>query len=262
MLQNFVARAERLYGQACMTFNVHLLLHLSNSVRNLGPLWAHSAFVFEGGNGAITRCVTAAKGIPRQIVERVAMSQLLTEHLITHPPEAKVLGLCQDMLGYKKVQSSEVVDGARVFGIPNASVKLSSAEINALDRSCTGWKDAIEYFRFGYLGTIFWSRQYTRAVRKDSSVFQCQQGKYFVIDRILKVSRCSGGAALMLLCKALVDVDSFRKFPGHIVECFVSLARPVTALPVSSLARPCVLMNFQDEEMQYVSAVPNLVERD
>lgn len=245
-----------------MTFNVHLLLHLGNSVRNLGPLWAHSAFVFEGGNGAITRCVTAAKGIPRQIVERVAMSQLLTEYLITNPPEAQVLGLCQDMLGYKKVQRSEVVDGARVFGIAKASVVLSAAEINALDRGCDGWVHVVEYFRFGYLGTIFWSTQYTRAVRKDSSVFQCQRGNYFVIDRIFKVSRRCGGATLVLLCRALVDMDSSRKFPAHIMECFVSLARPVTAVSVSSLARPCVLMNFPDEEMQCVSAVPNLVERD
>lgn len=66
----------------------------------------------------------------------------------------------------------------------------------------------------------------------------------------------------MLLCRALVDMDSSRKFPAHIMECFVSLARPVTAVSVSSLARPCVLMNFPDEEMQCVSAVPNLVERD
>ena len=28
-----------------------MLLHLPDSVRNLGPLWAHSAFPFEGMNG-------------------------------------------------------------------------------------------------------------------------------------------------------------------------------------------------------------------
>ena len=28
-----------------------MILHLPDSVRNLGPLWAHSAFPFEGMNG-------------------------------------------------------------------------------------------------------------------------------------------------------------------------------------------------------------------
>ncbi|XP_043469590.1 uncharacterized protein LOC122503198 [Leptopilina heterotoma] len=40
-----------------MTFNVHLLLHLAESVYNWGPLWAHSAFAFESGNGQLLKNV-------------------------------------------------------------------------------------------------------------------------------------------------------------------------------------------------------------
>ena len=38
-------------GQRHYTFNVHQLLHIADAVRNLGPLWAHSAFPFEDTNG-------------------------------------------------------------------------------------------------------------------------------------------------------------------------------------------------------------------
>jgi hypothetical protein len=31
--------------------NVHGLLHLPESVSDIGPLWAHSCFPFESGNG-------------------------------------------------------------------------------------------------------------------------------------------------------------------------------------------------------------------
>ncbi|XP_064462710.1 uncharacterized protein LOC135373439 [Ornithodoros turicata] len=51
LLKDFVGRCIALYGEAFMTFNVHALLHLAASAKFLGPLWAHSAFVFEGGNG-------------------------------------------------------------------------------------------------------------------------------------------------------------------------------------------------------------------
>ncbi len=45
-----------------MTFNVHLLHHLSVSMKNWGPLWAHSAFNFENENGQHVKLV---KGVIR-----------------------------------------------------------------------------------------------------------------------------------------------------------------------------------------------------
>ena len=38
-------------GERHYTAKVHLLLHFANSVRDLGPLWAHSAFPFDDTNG-------------------------------------------------------------------------------------------------------------------------------------------------------------------------------------------------------------------
>ncbi len=38
MLFKFVARFQLLYGEASMTFNVHLLTHLAKSVKLWGPL--------------------------------------------------------------------------------------------------------------------------------------------------------------------------------------------------------------------------------
>ena len=38
-------------GDRYYSSNVHLLLHFADSVRCLGPLWAHSVFPFEDANG-------------------------------------------------------------------------------------------------------------------------------------------------------------------------------------------------------------------
>ncbi|XP_042148871.1 uncharacterized protein LOC121837342 [Ixodes scapularis] len=75
LLETFVGRSKTLFGVTSATFNVHQLLHLCNCVRQLGPLWAHSAFAFEGGNGRIVKLVSAARGLPDQILERVVMAQ-------------------------------------------------------------------------------------------------------------------------------------------------------------------------------------------
>lgn len=46
-LQKFVALCENLYGSPFISYNVHGLLHLTNDVRQLGPLDSFSAFPYE-----------------------------------------------------------------------------------------------------------------------------------------------------------------------------------------------------------------------
>ncbi|KAH9374937.1 hypothetical protein HPB48_014656 [Haemaphysalis longicornis] len=77
LLESFVCSCKSLNGPSFMTFNVNRLPHVGNSVRSLGPLWAQSGFVFEGGNGIIVRQVSAAKGIPQQVTKRIVMFQQL-----------------------------------------------------------------------------------------------------------------------------------------------------------------------------------------
>lgn len=69
LLFAFVERcAPALYESTAATFNVHSLLHLSDSVRYLGLLWANSTFTFEGGNCKLVKYITAANGLPHQVV--------------------------------------------------------------------------------------------------------------------------------------------------------------------------------------------------
>ncbi|KAE8742562.1 hypothetical protein FOCC_FOCC011856, partial [Frankliniella occidentalis] len=46
-LEEFVAGVHTLYSMNCVTFNVHLLTNLSQSVQQFGNLWTHSAFLYE-----------------------------------------------------------------------------------------------------------------------------------------------------------------------------------------------------------------------
>ena len=50
-LQLFVDDIETLYGSDFMKFNVHLLKHNKDFVRQFGALWAWSTFIFESYNG-------------------------------------------------------------------------------------------------------------------------------------------------------------------------------------------------------------------
>lgn len=66
-LLKFVNEFQSLYGVHNMTMNIHLISHLTECVRNTGPLWSQSAFAFENWNGALSRCVNGKTDVIHQI---------------------------------------------------------------------------------------------------------------------------------------------------------------------------------------------------
>ena len=68
LLHKFVALTEEYFGPSEMTYNIHILLHLCQSVMNWDPLWTHSNFPFESGNYHLLKAINCAKGVPHQIL--------------------------------------------------------------------------------------------------------------------------------------------------------------------------------------------------
>ncbi|CAN7984936.1 unnamed protein product [Ixodes hexagonus] len=132
LLKKFVTRVPGLYGETAMTFNMHQMLHLANSVRHMGPLWANSAFTFEAGNGRLLRHVTAAKGVPLQVVERAVMSQELEAALSHELLPADTRLFCSRVLGHTHLREAFYVSGGVMLGNAMPSGDLSSEESAAL----------------------------------------------------------------------------------------------------------------------------------
>ena len=68
-LTKFVIQVEELYGLKCCSFNVHQLIHLAQSVKDCGPLWSSSAFIFESNNHVLNKMFHGTQYVPNQIVE-------------------------------------------------------------------------------------------------------------------------------------------------------------------------------------------------
>ncbi|KAK7880001.1 hypothetical protein WMY93_033332 [Mugilogobius chulae] len=75
LLWNFCSQMANLYGERYETANVHLLVHLADSVRDLGPLWTHSCFHFEDKNGYLLRLTHGTQNISMQMVHAVKLVQ-------------------------------------------------------------------------------------------------------------------------------------------------------------------------------------------
>lgn len=76
-LLKFVGQWQKLYGESSMTFNVHSLTHVSDSVRKCGPSWATSSYPFEDGIGLCKKLVNGPRGISHQIAKIILKRLML-----------------------------------------------------------------------------------------------------------------------------------------------------------------------------------------
>ena len=75
LLTNFCANIKPPYGERYELANSHLLLHLVECVRQLGPLWAFSCFHFENCNGFLLKLIHGTQSVQFQIVSAISILQ-------------------------------------------------------------------------------------------------------------------------------------------------------------------------------------------
>lgn len=76
-LRTFLQGYETLYGKFEMVMNVHLLTHIIESVKHLGPLWAQSAFPFERNNGVLLKSIRGCTDVLDQISSKYLLNKYL-----------------------------------------------------------------------------------------------------------------------------------------------------------------------------------------
>ena len=73
----FVQSMDKIFGGECCTYNIHMLLHLSDSVQYLGPLWSTSMFKFEGYNRTVLKSFNGTTSVGKQIATRLSQRRSL-----------------------------------------------------------------------------------------------------------------------------------------------------------------------------------------
>lgn len=181
----FVARSQPLYGVTATTFKVHQLLHLANScIQNLGPLWTDSTFVFEVGNSKLLKSVTAARGLPHQIMERMAVGQQLDNFTATGGISEEEKDCCTKFLGHPGFADAAQDSRATLLG-RSKHTTFAASEKRALDQmGC--YVTRIEcYERIIYNNQVYHSVVYTKLMKSDSTFVQTSHG-YFQIQKVIQ----------------------------------------------------------------------------
>lgn len=98
IIQKFVRTFQDLYGEKYMVYNIHLLFHLVDSVRNFGPLWNFSLYPYENLNGCLKSYVKGPKEPLIQINSKYLLKHDLYFNKYTDTCREDVIKYCNVMM--------------------------------------------------------------------------------------------------------------------------------------------------------------------
>lgn len=241
-LHQFVYKAQDLYGLEVMTYNVHQLLHLADSVRNWGPLWAHSAFATESKNGDVSNSINGAKGVILQMIRNINMTHsynTIEKFVLDRSSEIIKSQLDRFILrrtkNYHKSDNVSYLSSRKYclqsqflakFNLPSNSYRYT----RILKDRCIYASNAKKNVR---------SCNYY-AQLKDSSFVKL---KYFIYDPDTKSN--------ITICEKLITERSNRNKNIH----FVKGSDCIILIPTSKLRTVCVIAEL--ESKIYVCPLPN-----
>lgn len=166
-LKYFVFMFKDLYGEKFLTLNIHLLLHLTMSVKILGPLWAFSCFPFENANGEILKLFHGTQFIDVQIVNAVNIIKTLPAVLDSVQDKKTVYDFSQKMLKKRGKNIGTKID-YKIIGA-KCKVNLCVKDKEKLILLCNeALNDVHFYSRACIRGVVYHSRLYSRVIVRNS----------------------------------------------------------------------------------------------
>ena len=268
LLNLFCKRFAQLYGDKEMTVNIHGLLHLATTVRELGPLWAYSCFFFEGLNGLLLRHVHGTQGIGLQCVRTFSMIQAFPspDKLPAVPNEPEFL-----MKVVKRFQSGSTKP--KILGKVEVSCQLQSEELSAIqravaeglpldtDRQCT-----CRFTRIRMNGITFHSLSWQESQRRHNCTVKfsghSSQSHYFgQIEHFAKLRDDSGALRLCAFITLLQCSTPFSSLPLP-TEGFYAVERTTTLVVIEAigLINKCIHIHLGDRN--YISEFVDIFEKD
>lgn len=244
-LHKFVFDVETIYGKRAMTFNVHQLLHISKSVYNWGPLWAHSTFPFESGNNKLLHAIHSAKGINQQIVRyaNVQCNVFILENKISSHISEATKAFCNDLIAVR-VKKYIKHDNITYFG----SGKV--IEHDVVSKFNFSVYSAKQYYRIVKYGCLYTSCS-SKTTRSNNSYAQLVNGTYVqLVSFILDIE---SNIAYTIYNKLNTVLCEHSKFLCKVI----SIDRDLCIVATKDIEKICVYINV--DKNAYIAAVPNLL---
>ena len=180
-LKKFVRQMEALYGLSSCTFNVHQMTHLANGVRNCGPLWATSAFMFEANNHVLLKMFHGTQHVPRQISETFMLARrvhAIASRYFSDDANPAVVSTFEKLAGNVPQKNVRVLED-NVTGLGSGKpATLTASQVLAvmqLTNLPVHNRSAIVFHRFVANHQFYTSESYQRSTRHHNYAVRVEQ---------------------------------------------------------------------------------------
>ena len=241
-LHKFVFLTEKLFHKVAMTYNIHQLLHIAESVLNWGPLYCHSTYSFESANHDTLQAIHCAKGVNLQIVRYINMQHSV--HLLrknTYPHASPlVVDYCEE-LSTRRIKKSSKLSLVTYLG--NSTLLEEHVLGNfGVSPSTLAYERAV---KDGYL--LMSSKRKNQ--RSDNSFALLANGTFIRIFYFLE-SRANNKE--ITLCNI---VNTSTSVCNHL-SLVQSIESGIVAVDTKEIVQVCVFIKVR--ENSYIARLPNL----
>ena len=252
-----------------MSANIHLLLHLTQCVRELGPLWVHSCFYFESQNGILKSLVHGTQHVEKQIISSFSYQKNLPSLANELIPEDSIymevfdqLHLCRHV---PKHNCTKIFDDVYLLGKPT-NPTLTQSEVNA----CIDYdiSSCVIYSRIKVNDILIHACYWNRGKKSNSAIAYYNKDhskiEYDIVQKIVYIFHCN---EIFLLVTQLAAHSTSLSLGGHRIPHILTCNPPsdldVVAVKVTDICSPCVFMSFTDvTDKTFISVLANVLERD
>ena len=276
LLQRFYSLTPKLYSRSICTANMHLLIHLSECVRNWGLLWVYSCFGFESMNGHLRKSCHGTGYVLPQLVHNVRMRQTLTskgKKIAGHadPNVAAFISSLTDI--HERTSELEIKSRVRHKQLENEVVNALKA-VNIIDQASSALTLPV-CKRIRYNSTIYATAPQPQRSRNGSiCVFNHNSELHF--GSILEFCYCNGGLFAIVDRFECIDQTLFDHIRSstlseltlstcskitEFIHCVKKLSHTgLLAVPVSSIFAKCVHIPVRGAHFDYIITMPNMFE--
>jgi hypothetical protein len=240
LLLEFYKKFPELYSAEKCSMNVHILCHLTDCVKNWGPIWCYSCFAFETRNGDIKRLFHGSRDMSKQMAFSYIWMQVIPRAFVrTTVPQVQVVQ--NVLLGRKSIKKHPL---GTVHIVGSTSTRTPTPEVAQLLQE-TG---SITTFTRVLTNdnVIFYSKEYLRVKTRNSYTVAFRDGRNVMFGQILYFVALNNQAI------AIIDVLN----PGSAESTFqltfsalnlrvfpVSSTTRVLAVPVTDIQEKCIFVS-------------------
>ena len=219
---------------------------MCRSVKDWGPVWAHSAFAFESGNHELLQAIHCGKGVIQQILRYININHsisLMENHVFEN--ESEIMKKYCLNTSKTRVKKSLKISNITYLGKASEISDLKKIEFKLPSSS-------VAYIRMIKDGCLYMSSTKINP-RSDNSKAQLKDGRfieimYFIVDSETKTE--------LTLCKVLNLSQTPLEFKCGELKLLDNTEGDTIIVETKEIKKICVFVDCGIEE-KYICPVPN-----